>query len=143
MKELLERLQDDFEYELQKCLQEDTTENIYDQGMYDGSIQLVKYLLNCEDDWYDKWFDNSLCLNYERRRDDIQKVVDRYYSNGNEEGDNELFQFLRNQLNLFMQLQKEYEDEEYDEEDEQGYGGMELQYTLVQAAPEQWDSSSI
>mgnify|MGYP007022055779 FL=1 len=34
MKELLERLQDDFEYELQKCLQEDTTENIYDQGMY-------------------------------------------------------------------------------------------------------------
>ena len=35
-------------------------------------------------------------------------------------------------------------EEEYDEEeDEQEYGGMELQYSLVQAAPEQWDSSSI
>lgn len=31
------------------------------------------------------------------------------------------------QLNLFMQLQKECEEEEYDEEeDEQEYGGMEL-----------------
>ena len=40
---------------------------------------------------------------------------------------NEFFQFLRNQLNLVMQLQKEHEDEEYDEEeDEQEYGGMEL-----------------
>lgn len=29
MNELLERLQDDFEYQLQKCLQEDTKENIY------------------------------------------------------------------------------------------------------------------
>lgn len=83
--------------------------------------------MNYEDDWYDKWFDNSLCFDYERRRDDIQKVVDRYYSDGNEEGDNEFFQFLRNQLNLFIQLQKEFEDEEYDEaEDEQEYGGMEL-----------------
>ena len=54
-------------------------------------------------------------------------MVDRYYSDGNEEGDNEYFQFLRNQLNLFMQLQKDYEEEEYDEEeDEQEYGGMEL-----------------
>lgn len=126
MKELLERLQDDFEIQLQKCLQEDTTENIYDQGMYDGSILLVKYLLSYEDDWYDKWFDNSPCLDYERRIDDIQKVVNRYYSDGNKEGDNEFFQFLRNQLNLFMQLQKEHEDEEYDEEDEQEYDGMEL-----------------
>ena len=127
MKELLERLQDDFEYELKKCLQEDTKENIYEQGMYDGSILLVKYLLSYEDDWYDKWFDNSPCLDYERRIDDIQKVVNRYYSDGNEEGDNEFFQFLRNQLNLVMQLQKEHEDEEYDEEeDEQEYGGMEL-----------------
>ena len=71
MKELLERLQDDFEYQLQKCLQEDTKENIYQQGMYDGSILLVKCLLSYEDDWYNKWFDNSLCLDYERRRDDI------------------------------------------------------------------------
>lgn len=106
MKELLERLQDDFEYQLQKCLQEDTKENIYQQGMYDGSILLCRYLLNYEDDWYDKWFDNSLCLDYERRRDDIQKVVDRYYSDGNEDRDNMYFQFLRNQLNLFMQMQK-------------------------------------
>lgn len=127
MKDLLERLQDDFEIQLQKCLQEDTKENIYQQGMYDGSILLVNYLLKYDDDWYDKWFDNSLCLDYERRRDDIQKVVDRYYSDGNEEGDNAFFQFLRNQLNLFMQLQNEYEEEEYDdEEDEQEYGGMEL-----------------
>lgn len=126
MKELLERLQDDFEHQLQKCLQEDTTENIYDQGMYDGSILLCKCLLNYEDDWYDKWLDNTPCLDYERRIDDIQKVVDRYYSDGNEEGNNEFFRFLRNQLNLFMQMQKEYEDEEYDEEDEQEYGGMEL-----------------
>ena len=29
MKELLERLQDDFEYQLQKCLMEDTKESIY------------------------------------------------------------------------------------------------------------------
>lgn len=126
MKELLERLQDDFEYELQKCLQEDTKENIYQQGMYDGSILLCKYLLNYEDDWYDKWIDNTPCLDYERRIDDIQKVVDRYYSKDDEDRDNLYFQFLRNQLNLFMQLQKEYEDEEYDEEDEQEYGGMEL-----------------
>ena len=126
MKELLERLQDDFEYELKKCLQEDTKENIYEQGMYDGSILLVKYLLSYEDDWYDEWLDNTPCLDYERRIDDIQKVVDRYYSGGNEEGDNEFFQFLRNQLNLFMQMQKQYEDEEYDEEDAQEYGGMEL-----------------
>ena len=47
MKELLERLQDDFEYQLQKCLQEDTTENIYDQGMYDGSI--IRYVLTMND----------------------------------------------------------------------------------------------
>ena len=128
MKELLERLQDDFEYQLQKCLQEDTKENIYDQGMYDGSILLVKYLLSYEDNWYDKWLDNTPCLDYERRIDDIQKVVDRYYSDDNEEQDNAFFRFLRNQLNLFMQMQKEYEDEEYDEEeeDEQEYGGMEL-----------------
>ncbi len=126
MKELLERLQDDFEYQLQKCLQEDTKENIYDQGMYDGSILLCKYLLNYEDDWYDKWLDNTPCLDYERRIDDIQKVVDRYYSDGNEEGNNEFFRFLRNQLDLFMQMQREYEGEEYDEEDEQEYGGMEL-----------------
>ena len=126
MKELLERLQDDFEYQLQKCLMEDTKENIYQQGMYDGSILLCRYLLNYEDDWYDKWFDNSLCLDYERRRDDIQKVVDRYYSDDKEDRDNMYFQFLRNQLNLSMQMQKEYEDEEYDEEDEQEYGGMEL-----------------
>lgn len=126
MKELLERLLDDFEYELQKCLQEDTKENIYEQGMYDGSILLVKYLLSYEDDWYDKWLDNTPCLDYERRINGIQKVVDRYYSDGNEEGNDEFFRFLRNQLDLFMQLQKEYEDEEYDEEDEQEYGGMEL-----------------
>lgn len=126
MEELLERLQDDFEYQLQKCLQEDTKENIYDQGMYDGSILLCKYLLNYEDDWYDKWLDNTPCLDYERRIDDIQKVVDRYYSDGNEEGNNEFFRFLRNQLDLFMQMQREYEGEEYDEEDEQEYGGMEL-----------------
>lgn len=126
MKELLERLQDDFEYQLQKCLQEDTKENIYNQGMYDGSILLCKYLLNYEDDWYDKWLDNTPCLDYERRIDDIQKVVDRYYSDGNEEGNNEFFRFLRNQLDLFMQMQREYEGEEYDEEDEQEYGGMEL-----------------
>ena len=126
MKELLERLQDDFEIQLNECLQEDTKENIYQQGMYDGSILLVKYLLSYEDDWYDKWLDNSPCLDYERRIDDIQKVVNRYYSDGNEEGDNEFFQFLRNQLNLVMQLHKEYEEEEYDEEDEQEYGGMEL-----------------
>ena len=127
MKELLERLQDDFEYQLQKCLQEDTKENIYDQGMYDGSILLCKYLLNYEDDWYDKWLDNSPCLDYERRRDDIQKVVDRYYSDDNENRDNLYFQFLRDQLNLFMQLQKECEEEEYDEEeDKQEYVGMEL-----------------
>lgn len=126
MKELLERLQDDFEYQLQKCLMEDTKENIYQQGMYDGSILLVKYLLNYDDDWFDKWLDNSPCLDYERRRDDIQKVVDRYYSDDNEDRDNMYFQFLRNQLNLVMQLQKEHEDEEYDEEDEQEYGGMEL-----------------
>lgn len=126
MKELLERLQDDFEYQLQKCLQEDTKENIYDQGMYDGSILLVKYLLSYEDDWYDKWLDNTPCIDYERRIDDIQKVVDRYYSDGNEEGNNEFFRFLRNQLDLFMQMQKECEEEEYDEEDEQEYGGMEL-----------------
>jgi len=126
MKDLLERLQDDFEYQLQKCLQEDTKENIYDQGMYDGSILLCKYLLNYEDDWYDKWLDNTPCLDYERRIDDIQKVVDRYYSDGNEEGNNEFFRFLRNQLDLFMQMQREYEGEEYDEEDEQEYGGMEL-----------------
>lgn len=126
MKELLERLQDDFEYQLQKCLQEDTKENIYQQGMYDGSILLCKYLLNYEDDWFDKWLDNSPCLDYERCRDDIQKVVDRYYSDDNEEQDNAFFRFLRNQLNLFMQLQKECEEEEYDEEDEQEYGGMEL-----------------
>lgn len=126
MKELLERLQDDFEIQLNECLQEDTKENIYQQGMYDGSILLVKYLLSYEDDWYDKWFDNLPCLDYERRIDDIQKVVNRYYSDGNGEGDNEFFQFLRNQLNLVMQLQKEHEDEEYDEEDEQEYGGMEL-----------------
>ena len=126
MKELLERLQDDFEIQLQKCLQEDTTESIYQQGMYDGSILLVKYLLNYDDDWFDKWLDNSPCLDYERRRDDIQKVVDRYYSNDNEGHDNAFFRFLRDQLNLFMQLHKEYEEEEYDEEDEQEYGGMEL-----------------
>lgn len=127
MKELLERLQDDFEYQLQKCLMEDTKENIYQQGMYDGSILLVKYLLNYDDDWFDKYLDNSPCLDYERRRDDIQKVVDRYYSDDNEDRDNMYFQFLRNQLNLVMQLQKEHEDEEYDEEeDEQEYGGMEL-----------------
>lgn len=126
MKELLERLQDDFEVQLQKCLQEDTTESIYQQGMYDGSILLVKYLLNYDDDWFDKWLDNSPCLDYERRRDDIQKVVDRYYSDDNEEHDNAFFRFLRDQLNLFMQLHKEYEEEEYDEEDEQEYGGMEL-----------------
>lgn len=95
--------------------------------MYDGSILLCEYLLNYEDNWYDKWLDNSPCLDYERRIDDIQKVVDRYYSDGNEEGNNEFFRFLRNQLDLFMQLQKKYEDEEYDEEeDEQEYGGMEL-----------------
>ena len=95
--------------------------------MYDGSILLVKYLLNYDDDWFDKWLDNSPCLDYERRRDDIQKVVDRYYSDDNEDRDNMYFQFLRNQLNLVMQLQKEHEDEEYDEEeDEQEYGGMEL-----------------
>lgn len=126
MKELLERLLDDFEVQLKECLQEDTTESIYQQGMYDGSILLCKCLLNYEDDWYDKWLDNTPCLDYERRIDDIQKVVDRYYSDGNEEGNNEFFRFLRNQLNLFMQMQKEYEDEEYDEEDEQEYGGMEL-----------------
>lgn len=126
MKELLERLQDDFEYQLQKCLQEDTKENIYQQGMYDGSILLCEYLLNYEDNWYDKWLDNTPCIDYERRIDDIQKVVDRYYSDGNEEGNNEFFRFLRNQLDLFMQMQKECEDEEYDEEDEQKYGGMEL-----------------
>lgn len=126
MKELLERLQDDFEYQLQRCLQEDTKENIYQQGMYDGSILLCEYLLNYEDNWYDKWLDNSPCLDYERRIDDIQKVVDRYYSDDKEDRDNMYFQFLRNQLNLFMQMQKEYEDEEYDEEDEQEYGGMEL-----------------
>lgn len=126
MKELLERLQDDFEIQLQKCLQEDTTESIYQQGMYDGSILLVKYLLNYDDDWFDKWLDNSPCLDYERRRDDIQKVVDRYYSDDNEGHDNAFFRFLRDQLNLFMQLHKEYEEEEYDEEDEQKYGGMEL-----------------
>ena len=126
MKELLERLLDDFEVQLKKCLQEDTKENIYDQGMYDGSILLCKYLLNYEDDWYDKWLDNTPCLDYERRIDDIQKVVDRYYSDGNEEGNNEFFRFLRNQLDLFMQMQREYEGEEYDEEDEQEYGGMEL-----------------
>lgn len=126
MKELLERLQDDFEIQLEKCLQEDTTESIYQQGMYDGSILLVKYLLNYDDDWFDKWLDNSPCLDYERRRDDIQKVVDRYYSDENEGHDNAFFRFLRDQLNLFMQLHKEYEEEEYDEEDEQKYGGMEL-----------------
>lgn len=127
MKELLERLQDDFEEQLNECLQEDTKENIYQQGMYDGSILLCKYLLNYEDDWYDKWFDNSPWLDYERRRDDIQKVVDRYYSDDNEDRDNLYFQFLRNQLNLFMLQQKECEEEEYDEEeDEQEYGGMEL-----------------
>ena len=126
MKELLERLQDDFEYQLQRCLQEDTKENIYQQGMYDGSILLCEYLLNHEDNWYDKWLDNSPCLDYERRIDDIQKVVDRYYSDDNEDRDNMYFQFLRNQLNLFMQLQKDYEEEEYDEEDKQEYGGMEL-----------------
>lgn len=126
MKELLERLLDDFEVQLKECLQEDTTESIYQQGMYDGSILLCKYLLNYEDDWYDKWLDNTPCLDYERRIDDIQKVVDRYYSKDDEDRDNLYFQFLRNQLNLFMQLQKEYEDEEYDEEDEQEYGGMEL-----------------
>lgn len=126
MKELLERLQDDFEYQLQKCLMEDTKENIYQQGMYDGSILLCNYLLNYEDDWFDKWLDNSPCLDYERRRDDIQKVVDRYYSDDNEGHDNAFFRFLRDQLNLFMQLHKEYEEEEYDEEDEQEYGGMEL-----------------
>ena len=53
-------------------------------------------------------------------------MVDRYYSDDNEDRDNMYFQFLRNQLNLFMQMQKEYEEEEYDEEDEQEYGGMEL-----------------
>ncbi|WP_296054972.1 hypothetical protein [uncultured Holdemanella sp.] len=126
MKELLERLLDDFEVQLKECLQEDTTESIYQQGMYDGSILLCKYLLNYEDNWYDKWLDNTPCLDYERRIDDIQKVVDRYYSDGNEEGNNEFFRFLRNQLDLFMQMQREYEDEEYDEEDEQEYGGMEL-----------------
>lgn len=126
MKELLERLQDDFEIQLEKCLQEDTTESIYQQGMYDGSILLVKYLLNYDDDWFDKWLDNSPCLDYERRRDDIQKVVDRYYFDDNEGHDNAFFRFLRDQLNLFMQLHKEYEEEEYDEEDEQEYGGMEL-----------------
>ena len=126
MKELLERLQDDFEIQLEKCLQEDTTESIYQQGMYDGSILLVKYLLNYDDDWFDKWLDNSPCLDYERRRDDIQKVVDRYYSDDNEGHDNAFFRFLRDQINLFMQLHKEYEEEEYDEEDEQEYGGMEL-----------------
>lgn len=127
MKELLERLQDDFEIQLEKCLQEDTTESIYQQGMYDGSILLVKYLLNYDDDWFDKWLDNSPCLDYERRRDDIQKVVDRYYSDDNEEKDNAFFRFLRDQLNLFMQLKKECEEEGYDEEeDEQEYSGMEL-----------------
>lgn len=126
MKELLERLLDDFEVQLKECLQEDTTESIYQQGMYDGSILLCKYLLNYEDDWYDKWLDNTPCLDYERRIDDIQKVVDRYYSKDDEDRDNLYFQFLRNQLNLFMQMQKEYEEEEYDEEDEQEYGGMEL-----------------
>lgn len=126
MKELLERLLDDFEVQLKECLQEDTTESIYQQGMYDGSILLCEYLLNYEDNWYDKWLDNTPCLDYERRIDDIQKVVDRYYSDGNEEGNNEFFRFLRNQLDLFMQMQREYEDEEYDEEDEQEYGGMEL-----------------
>lgn len=127
MKELLERLLDDFEVQLKECLQDDTTESIYQQGMYDGSILLCKYLLNYEDDWYDKWLDNTPCLDYERRIDDIQKVVDRYYSKDDENRDNLYFQFLRNQLNLFMQLQKECEEEEYDEEeDEQEYGGMEL-----------------
>lgn len=127
MKELLERLQDDFEYQLQKCLQEDTKENIYQQGMYDGPILLCEYLLNYEDNWYDTWLDNTPCIDYERRIDDIQKVVDRYYSDGNEEGNNEFFRFLRKQLDLFMQMQKECEEEEYDEEeDEQEYGGMEL-----------------
>lgn len=127
MKELLERLQDDFEYQLQKCLQEDTKENIYQQGMYDGSILLVKYLLNYEDDWYDKWFDNSPCLSFERHQDDIKKVIHRYYSDDNRDRDNTFFQFLRNQLWLSLQLQKDYEEEEYDEEDdEQEYGGMEL-----------------
>lgn len=126
MKELLERLLDDFEVQLKECLQEDTTESIYQQGMYDGSILLCKCLLNYEDDWYDKWLDNTPCLDYERRIDDIQKVVDRYYSKDDEDRDNLYFQFLRNQLNLFMQMQKEYEEEEYDEEDEQEYGGMEL-----------------
>lgn len=126
MKELLERLQDDFEYELQKCLREDTKENIYQQGMYDGSILLVKYLLNYDDEWYDKWFDNSPCLSFERRQDDIKKVIQRYYSDDNRDRDNTFFQFLRNQLWLSLQMQKEYEDEEYDEEDEQEYGGMEL-----------------
>lgn len=124
---MLERLQDDFEYQLQKCLQEDTKENIYQQGMYDGSILLCEYLLNYEDNWYDTWLDNTPCIDYERRIDDIQKVVDRYYSDGNEEGNNEFFRFLRKQLDLFMQMQKECEEEEYDEEeDEQEYGGMEL-----------------
>lgn len=127
MKELLERLQDDFEVQLQKCLQEDTKENIYQQGMYDGSILLVKYLLNYDDEWYDKWFDNSLCLSFERHQDDIKKVIRRYYSDDNGDRDNTFFQFLRNQLWLSLQMQKEYEDEEYgEEEDEQEYGGMEL-----------------
>lgn len=126
MKELLERLQDDFEVQLQKCLQEDTKENIYQQGMYDGSILLVKYLLNYDDEWYDKWFDNSPCLSFERHQDDIKKVIRRYYSDDNGDRDNTFFQFLRNQLWLSLQMQKEYEDEEYGEEDEQEYGGMEL-----------------
>lgn len=127
MKELLERLQDDFEYQLQKCLQEDTKENIYQQGMYDGSILLCRYLLNYDDEWYDKWFDNSPCLSFERHQDDIKKVIQRYYSDDNRDRDNTFFQFLRNQLWLSLQMQKECEDEEYDEEeDEQEYGGMEL-----------------
>lgn len=127
MKELLERLQDDFEYQLQKCLMEDTKENIYQQGMYDGSILLCKYLLNYEDDWFDKWLDNSPCLSFERHQDDIKKVIQRYYSDDNRDRDNTFFQFLRNQLWLSLQMQKKYEDEEYDdEEDEQEYGGMEL-----------------
>jgi hypothetical protein len=126
MKELLERLKDDFEYQLQKCLQEDTKENIYQQGMYDGSILLVKYLLNYDDEWYDKWFYNSPCLSFERHQDDIKKVIQRYYSDDNRDRDNTFFQFLRNQLWLSLQMQKDYEDEEYDEEDEQKYGGMEL-----------------
>lgn len=54
-------------------------------------------------------------------------MIQRYYSDDNRDRDNTFFQFLRNQLWLSLQMQKKYEDEEYDEEEvEQEYGGMEL-----------------